>query len=152
MTVALRGLTGKSAAFIWLDDHEKEFEKVKRLLTSEMIVAHFDPKLPVLVLTDVSRLFSLGYAMGHMIDRRFRLVTCGSKLLTPTQQRYSTIELECLAVHFAVSKCSFYLKGCESFTFATDNRPLEGLLKRTYLRFLTPPDLRGFVKNLQNSI
>ena len=29
MTVAFRGLTGKSAAFIWLDDHEKEFEKVK---------------------------------------------------------------------------------------------------------------------------
>ena len=28
MTVALRGLTGKSAAFIWLDDHEKEFDKV----------------------------------------------------------------------------------------------------------------------------
>ena len=29
MTMALRGLTGKSAAFIWLDEHEKEFEKVK---------------------------------------------------------------------------------------------------------------------------
>ena len=28
----------------------------------------------------------------------------------PTQQRYATIELECLAVHFAVDKCSFYLK------------------------------------------
>ena len=84
MTVALRGLTGKSAAFIWLDEYEKEFEKVKRQLTSEMIVSHFDPKLPVFVLTDASRLFGLGYAMGHMIDGRFCLVTCGSKSLTPT--------------------------------------------------------------------
>ena len=49
--MALRGLTGKKCCFIWLDDHEKEFEKVKRLLTSEMIVTHFDPNLPVLVLT-----------------------------------------------------------------------------------------------------
>ena len=111
MTVALRGLTGKSAAFIWLDEHEREFEKVKRLLTSEMIVTHFDPKLPVIVLTDASRLFGLGYAMGPMIDGRFRLATCGSKSLTPTQQRYSTIKLECLAVHFAVSKFSFLSQG-----------------------------------------
>ena len=95
-----------------------------------MIVTHFDPKLPVIVLTDASCLFGLGYAMGHMIDGRFRLVTCGSKSLTPTQQRYSTIELECLAVHFVVLKCSFYLKGCESFTVATDHRPLEGVFQR----------------------
>ena len=25
ITVALRGVTGRSTAFIWLDDHEKEF-------------------------------------------------------------------------------------------------------------------------------
>ena len=116
-------------------------------------MTHFDPKLPVVVLTDASRLFGLGYAMGHMIDGRFRLVmvTCGSKSLTPTQQRYSTIELECLSVHFAVSKCSFYLKGCESFTVSTDHRPLEGVFKRTYLKFQTL-DYRGFVKSWQNLI
>ena len=57
-------------------------------------------------------------------------MTYGSKSLTPTQQRYSTIELECLAMHFAVSKCSFYLKGCETFTVATDHRPLEGVFKK----------------------
>ena len=41
-----------------------------------MIVTHFDPKLPVIVRTDASGLFGLGYAMGHMIDGRFGLVTC----------------------------------------------------------------------------
>ena len=77
--------------------------------------------------------------MGHMIDSRFRLVTCGSKSLTPTQQRYSsTIELECLAVHFAVSKCSFYLKGCESFTVATDHRHLEGVFKKDIFEIPNP--------------
>ena len=121
MTVALSGLTGKNASFIWLDEHQKKFDVVKELLTSAMVVTHFDPKLPVTVLTDASRLYGLGYAMGHFIDGRFKLVTCGSKSLTPTQQRYSTIELECLAVHFAVSKCSFYLKGSESFTVATSH-------------------------------
>ena len=103
MTVALRGLTGKSAAFIWLDDHGKELVNVKRLLTSILVATHFDPNLPVTVLTDASTLFGLGYAMGHLVDGRFQLITCGSKSLTHTQQRYSTIELECLAVHFAAS-------------------------------------------------
>ena len=92
--------------------------------------------------------------MGHdemgMIDGRFRLVTCGSKSLTPTQQRYSTIELELLAVHFAVSKCSFYLKGCESFTVATDHRPLEGVFKKDMIE-IPSLDYREFVRNWRNS-
>ena len=71
---------------------------------------HFDPNLPVTILTDASRLIGLGYAMGHFVNGRFRVVACGSKSLTCTQQRYTTIELQCLGVHFAVDKCSFYLK------------------------------------------
>ena len=69
-------------------------------------------------------------AMGHFVDRRFRVVACGSKLLTPTLQRYTTIELECLGVHFAVDKCSFYLKGAPSFTVVTDHKPLEEIFKK----------------------
>ena len=103
-----------------------------------MVVTHFDPKLPVTVLTDAFRRFGLGYAMGHFIDGQFKLVTCGSKSLTPTQQRYSTIELECLAVHFAVSKCSFYLKGSENFTVATDHRPLEGIFRKDLFEIPNP--------------
>ena len=100
-----------------------------------MIVIHFDPSLPAVILTDASWLHGLGYAMGHYIDGRFRLVTCGSKALTPTQRRYATIELECLAVQYAIDKCSFYLKGGPEFTVATGHKPLEGSSKRTFLRF-----------------
>ena len=96
-------------------------------LARDMVVTHFDPNLPVTVLTDASRLHGLGYAMGHFIDGKFKVVACGSKSLTPTQQRYATIELECLAVHFAVDKCSFYLKGAPSFNVMTDHKPLEGI-------------------------
>lgn len=95
-----------------------------------MVVTHFDPKLPVTVLTDASHLHGLGYAIGHFLNRQFKLVTCGSKSLTATQQRYSTIELECLVVHFAVTKCSFCLKGAKYFTVVTDHRPLEGIFKK----------------------
>lgn len=76
--------------------------------------------------------------MGHMVDGRFKLVICGSKSLTPMQQRYSKIELECLAVHFAGSKCSFYLKGTELFTVATDHRPLEGVFRKDIFEVPNP--------------
>ena len=88
MTKSLRGLTGRNASFIWLPDHEEEFENIKKVLTNDMVITHFDPSREVVVITDASRLHGLGFAMGHMVNGRFRVVTCGSKSLTATQQRY----------------------------------------------------------------
>ena len=68
-------------------------------------------------------LHGLGYAMGHFIDGKFKVVAWGSKSLTSTQLRYATIELKCLAVHFAVDKCLFYLKGAPSFMVVTHFDP-----------------------------
>ena len=72
-SVHLRALTAKKNTFMWLQDHQAEFEKIKRLLTSDMVVMHFDPNLPVAILTDASRLHGLGYAMGHLADGRFSM-------------------------------------------------------------------------------
>ena len=76
--------------------------------------------------------------MGHYVDGRFKLITCGSKAMTPTQQCYTTIELECLAVHFAVTKCSFNLKGLPHFTVATDHKPLERVFKKDLFEVNNP--------------
>ena len=121
---------------------------LKKLLTSAMVVTHFDPKLPVTVLTDASRLLGLGYAMGHFINGQFKLVTCGSKSLTPAQQRYSTIELECLAVHFAISKCSFYLKGSTISPWQRIIVLWKGFLeKKIFLKFQIP-DYKEYARSL----
>ena len=68
----------------------------------------------------------------------FKIVYCGSKGLTPTQQCYSTIELECLAIIWAIQKCNFYLRGLPIFQVYTDNRPLEGVSKKTFLTSRVP--------------
>ena len=87
MSVKLRELTCKKNAFFWSEDQQKEFEQVKSLFASDIVVTHFNPALPVTVLTDASRLNGLGFAMGHYVDKRFKLVTWGTKALSPTQQR-----------------------------------------------------------------
>ena len=43
MTFHLRGLLCKERAFVWLDEHQQEFEQVKKLLCSPLVLASFDP-------------------------------------------------------------------------------------------------------------
>ena len=73
--------------------------------------------------------------MGHIehdSDKKpiLKIVHCGSKGLTPTQQQYSTIELECLAIIWAIQKCNFYLRGLPIFQVYTDHRPWEGVFQK----------------------
>ena len=70
--------------------------------------------------------------------KTFRIVRCGSKGLTPTQQHYSTIELECFAIIWAVQKCSFYLRGLPSFRILTDHHPLEGIFQKDLFDLTSP--------------
>ena len=42
-----------------------------------------------------------------------------------TQQGYATIELECLAIVWAIQKCDYYLRG-----IWTDHRPLVGIFDK----------------------
>jgi len=138
MAYRLHSLTSKKATFIWLPEHEEDFIKIKNVLTEKMLVNHFDSRLPVTVLTDASRLHGIGFAMGHLIDGKFHMVVCGSKSLTPTQRRYSTVELECLAIHYAVDKCSFYLRGHPGFQVLTDHRPLVGVFQKEIFELPNP--------------
>ena len=57
-TPAIRSLLKKGNAFIWGDRQQQEFEEVKKMLTSKLLVRPFDPKLPTELLTDASKLLS----------------------------------------------------------------------------------------------
>ena len=58
------------------------------------------------------------------------LVQCGSSSLTSAQGNYATIELECLAIQYALSKSEFYLRGLPNFAVWTDHRPLVGIFNK----------------------
>ena len=142
-TVSLRQLTGKGRFFIWLPEQQVEFDTLKSILLGNLVVRHFNKDKPVYLLTDAFRLFGLGYALGHLeLDSSgkevFKIVKCGSKGLTPTQQRYSTIELECLAIVWAILKCAFYLRGLPSFQVYTDHKPLEDIFTKDIFDLASP--------------
>ena len=56
-----------------------------------------------------------------------RLITCGSRFLTSAEANYAVIELELLAIQWAVAKCRLYLAGAD-FQVITDHQPLLGVL------------------------
>ena len=41
-TVSLRQLTGKGCSFIWLPEHQVEFDNLKKILSGNLVVQHFD--------------------------------------------------------------------------------------------------------------
>jgi len=130
MTTELRSLLKKDKAFVWLPEHQNAFSKVKHLLTSPPIVQFYDPNKDTYLLTDASRTKGLGYALIQYNDKKVLLIECGSRSLTTAESNYATIELECLAIAWAVDKCKYYLAGNPKFQIVTDHKPLIGSFKK----------------------
>ena len=94
MTSCNRPLLKKWAAWIWLDEQKVAFEKIKNLLTSDLVIYPLDSNLETKLLTDTSRPNGMGFALVQMVKGNMRLIQCGSSSLTPTHQRYVLCILE----------------------------------------------------------
>ena len=92
LTCKMRKLLSTKNAFLCLDIHETEFHKLKEILTSELLVKTFDPKLTTMLLTDASRLNGLGYALLQKEnDTKLCLIACGPVHSPKTQNGYATL-------------------------------------------------------------
>ncbi len=130
MTEPLRLLLKKEAAWLWLDEHQKAFDKVKKALCSELTLVTFDPERETELLTDASRLHGIGFALVQKYAENKKLVHCGSRSHSSAETKYATVELEALAIRYAVEKCKFYLQGMPCLTVLTDHRPLIGAFEK----------------------
>ena len=147
--VALQGLLSKKNAFVWTTEHDKSMEKIKEILTDEngLILKRFDPSLPVLLMTDASRI-GLGFILVQPGEKnQLRLITCGSRFLSPAEKNYAVIELECMAIQWAILKCRLYLAGVE-FMVRTDHKPLLGVMNGKNIDAVNNPRLQRMMANL----
>lgn len=88
----------------WTDQCEKAVSKVKEVLTSKSVLAHFDPELPVKVTVDAWAK-AVGAVLSHMYsDGTERPVAFASRRLSDTECRYPQIEREALSIIFGVTK------------------------------------------------
>ena len=63
MTEAFRPHLKKGIARTWTEDMDKDFERVKLLLTTTTTVQLFNPELTSILMTDASRLYGIGFAL-----------------------------------------------------------------------------------------
>ena len=125
----LKELLSTKNAFTWSDEHQRSMDKTKEIITNPNgpITRHFDPALPVSLFTDASRK-GIGFVLTQRDpEGKLRLITCSSRFLNNAESNYAVVELELLAIQWAVDKCRLYLAGTH-FTVLTDHKPLIGIM------------------------
>ena len=100
--------------------------------------------------TQMQALYMLELDSSSHRDRKDlkKAVQAGSRFLTDTESRYTIIELECLAVAWAVKKCNIFFSGLDHFTVVTDHNPLVPILNNHQLDEIENPRLQRLRTNL----
>ncbi|EYC07814.1 hypothetical protein Y032_0068g142 [Ancylostoma ceylanicum] len=119
----LDALLKKDVKWEWTSKQQLAFEKVKKALSSELNLAHYDPRQKIVVAAD-----ACDYGIGCVISHRYedgseKPIAHASRSLTAAEKNYSQIEKEALGIVFAVKKFHKYVFG-RKFLLLTDHKPL----------------------------
>lgn len=121
-------LLNKDVPWHWKAEHDEVFQKCKRLLISDNVLAHYDERLPLQLSCDASPV-GLGAVLSHIVEGEERPVAYASRTLTKAEMNYSQTEKEALSIIFGCKKFHQYLFGRE-FTLYTDHQPLVTIFAR----------------------
>jgi len=119
-------------AFLGLSTYLSKFVPNIDHLSKSPILAIFDPQLPTRVEVDAS-----GGGLGAVLTQKqpgdvWKPVYYASRKLSGPESRYAAIELEALAVCWAVNRFRSYLVGLE-FIVLTDHKPLLQIFAPDYV-------------------
>ena len=121
----LRDLMKKHAPYARGPKHNQAFDNIKRKIVQAPILKYYDPKKEIVLQTDAS-IKGLGTCLlqdGHP-------VYFASKSLQDAKCRYFAIELEALAVAWAMKKFHHFLYA-SNFTLETYQKQLETVLTKS---------------------
>ena len=126
----LHRLLRKQSTWTWGTEQQDAFDRVKGILTSDSVLAHYDPSKPLLLACDASP-YGVGAVLSHQLDDGSeRPVAYASRSLGPAEKKYSQLDKEGLAIIFGVKRFHQYLVG-RHFTILSDHKPLQHLFQET---------------------
>jgi transposase InsO family protein len=127
LTAPIRQLLREKQEWIWDEPQQQAFTKLKAILTSDKVLAPYDPKLETILSTDACN-SGLGAALFQIqTDGTRRPVSFASRSVTEVESRYAVIEKEALAVVWGCERFNQYLHGL-TFSVEVDHKPLVTLL------------------------
>ena len=141
-TKVLRSLERKGVHFVWDAEHQESFDRIKSMLSEDMILAYYDRKQPVTLQCDYSE-----NGLGVALVQNERPVLFASKALVGSELNYSPIEGEMLGAVYGIKKFHNYLYG-RKFTIECDHKPLQDIKKKNLN--LAPPRLRGMLQSVSD--
>ena len=128
-TDRLRKLLKTNEPWIWGYEPQKDFGKIKQMLTEGPCLAHYAKDKDNIVTTDASTT-GLGITLWQkQDDGNTKPIAFGSRYLNDTENHDSIGDLEPLAVVWGLEKFRFYLYGEKVYLY-TDHQALEPLIKR----------------------
>ena len=98
---------------------------LKSEISKAPVLDYYNPRKETVLQTDASI-----KGLGACLLQEEKAVYFASKALTETQRGYVVIEIESLAVAWAVKKFHHFLYRCH-FMLETDQKPLEAILSRS---------------------
>jgi hypothetical protein len=122
----LTKLTHKDAKFEWGDEQEKSFETLKKAITSEPILSHYDPEKQLVLETDASD-YGIGVVCSQA-DASGNLHPVGfySRQLKPAELNYEIHDKELLAIVEGLTKFGKYcMTNRQKIKILTDYKNLE---------------------------
>ena len=122
----LHKLTQKGKAFVWSDDCQQAFDKLKNKLITAPVLAHPDFTQSFILDTDASAQ-SIGAVLSQIQNGHERVIAFASRSLTKAERRYCVTRKELLAVVFFTKYFKHYLLG-RKFLVRTDHSSLRWLL------------------------
>ena len=119
----LYNLLQNDTPFTWSDQCQTAFDTIKIMVASDLVLTHYDPKLPLSLATDASP-YGIGAVLSHTTTEGEKPIAFASITLSKAEQNYSQLDKEALAIVWAVKKFFFYTCG-RHFTLITDHQPLK---------------------------
>ena len=110
----------------WTNAFETAFAKLKRCLTTCTVLKSLDISKPFVLQTDASERGIGAVLSQYAQDGEEHPVAYYSQKLLPREERYATVEKECLAIKLGVQAFRVYLLG-KPFIIQTDHKSLEWL-------------------------
>ena len=125
LAAPLFALTKKGHAFVWTEECQEAFDRLKTLLTTAPILTLPKDDMTYVLDCDASDI-GIGAVLSQKVNGEEKVIAYGSRLLSAAEQRYCVTRRELLAVVYFTKYYRQYLLG-RRFVLRTDHAALRWL-------------------------
>ena len=126
----------KQSDFLWTDEHQEQFEDLKRALSTSPVLATLAPNEDFILRTDASQT-AIGGVLAQKQEWKGKIVERPlgffSRKLRSVESRYPAYDRELLAIHDSLAHWQCYVQGSNKTTIYTDHASLQHILNQRKL-------------------